>query len=38
MQWLNSGQSGVPLLERADGMLLVGLAREGDLRRFLALS
>lgn len=37
-QWLNSGQSGVPLLERSDGMLLVGLAREGDLKRFLSLS
>jgi predicted DsbA family dithiol-disulfide isomerase len=37
-QWLSTGQAGVPLLERADGRLLVGLAREGDLRRFLSLS
>lgn len=37
-QWHRTGQAGVPLLERADGMLLVGLAREGDLRRFLSLS
>lgn len=36
--WYRTGQAGVPLLERVDGMLLVGLAREGDLRRFLSLS
>ena len=36
--WHRTGQAGVPLLERTDGMLLVGLAREGDLRRFLSLS
>jgi len=34
-QWHGTGQAGVPLLERADGMLVVGLARESDLKRFL---
>lgn len=34
--WRSTGQAGVPLLERTDGTLLVGLARESDLDRFLA--
>jgi len=34
--WRSTGQAGVPLLERPDGTLLVGLARESDLDRFLA--
>ena len=34
--WGSTGQAGVPLLERTDGTLLVGLARESDLDRFLA--
>ncbi|MGQ0695949.1 MAG: DsbA family oxidoreductase [Nitrospiraceae bacterium] len=35
-RWRSTGQAGVPLLERPDGTLLVGLARESDLDRFLA--
>jgi predicted DsbA family dithiol-disulfide isomerase len=34
--WRSTGQAGVPLLERQDGTLLVGFARESDLDRFLA--
>jgi protein-disulfide isomerase-like protein with CxxC motif len=34
--WRRTGQAGVPLLERQDGTLLVGLARESDLDRFLS--
>ena len=37
-QWHSTGQAGVPLLKRSDGMLLVGLAREADLKRFLSVS
>ena len=33
--WRSTGQAGVPLLERRDGTLLVGLAGESDLDRFL---
>ena len=36
--WRSMGQAGVPLLVRSDGTLLVGLARESDLDRFLAVS
>ena len=35
-RWHGTGQAGVPLLERPDGTLLVGLARDPDLDRFLA--
>jgi predicted DsbA family dithiol-disulfide isomerase len=34
--WRATGQSGVPLLVREDGMLLIGLASEADLDQFLA--
>jgi predicted DsbA family dithiol-disulfide isomerase len=37
-QWHNTGQAGVPLLERPDGALLVGLSQEAHLRRFLSES
>lgn len=33
--WRSTGQFGVPLLIREDGMLLIGLASETDLDRFL---
>lgn len=36
--WRQTGQSGVPLLERADGTLLMGLAPETELKQFLATS
>jgi predicted DsbA family dithiol-disulfide isomerase len=34
-QWRETGQSGVPLLVRSDGAVLVGSAREADLDRIL---
>jgi predicted DsbA family dithiol-disulfide isomerase len=37
-QWQGTGQAGVPLLERQDGALLVGLSQEAHLRRFLSES
>lgn len=34
-EWGQTGHSGVPLLVRADGAILIGLAREADLQSFL---
>lgn len=34
-EWRETGQSGVPLLIRPDGAILVGLAREADVERFV---
>jgi predicted DsbA family dithiol-disulfide isomerase len=34
-EWRETGQSGVPLLIRSDGAVLVGLAREENLERFI---
>ncbi len=33
--WRRTGPSGMPLLVREDGLLLIGLASETDLDRFL---
>ncbi len=34
-EWGQTGHSGVPLLVRPDGAILIGLAREADLKSFL---